>query len=478
MAFTEFYVQSTGSNLNAGSTTADSASVTSANGDWGNAAANRFTAASGTPFSGVSVGEFASIYLDAATVTTLIGRVTAINGGGASIDISTTARSGTTTTGATGRTCKIGGAWAGPNAASIFPLSFITNAAVNTSSNPVRVNVKGTGDNTTTDYTLTGAGGNMANNGPITIEGYTSSVGDGGRFLIKGPTSGTAIQLFGTTASGIFIKNMILDSNGTSGGHVAMFSTGAGGTNNSTIYNCAFRNAWGAGCTIQGGLLVECEAYVCNTVNNTASGNFLVTSGCLVRCVSHDSTGNTARPGYMINSSGAVGCSLIGCIADTNGGSGFVLNTGGTAPVCLVNCDSYGNAVDGFRDTTSSGGSARGTVYIENCNFVNNTGNGVSVVNSNPNLTSGLIINCGFYGNGTPRAATNYVISGAIDYSYNPYADAANGDFRIINGESINMGRGNFLQLSGYSKTFTSYPSVGAYQSIANTVVQKVRRVR
>jgi hypothetical protein len=60
-------MQTTGSNLNSGSTNADGAAATSTNGDWGNATANRFTAASGTPFSAVSIGDWASVYLDAAS---------------------------------------------------------------------------------------------------------------------------------------------------------------------------------------------------------------------------------------------------------------------------------------------------------------------------------------------------------------------------------------------------------------------------
>jgi hypothetical protein len=112
MAFTEFYCDaSAGANVNAGDLTANGV-VTSTNGDWGNATANRFTAASGTPFSGVSVGDFASVYLDGATIAVYIARVTAVNGGGASLDLSTTAISGTApATGATGRSCTTGGAW-------------------------------------------------------------------------------------------------------------------------------------------------------------------------------------------------------------------------------------------------------------------------------------------------------------------------------------------------------------------------------
>src|SRR5437763_1304956 len=107
MAFTEFYCDAaSGAQINAGD---NKTVVTSTNGDWGNAAANRFTAASGTPFSGVSVGDFASVYLDGATTAVYIARVTAVNGGGASLDLSSTAKCGTApTTGATGRSCTVG----------------------------------------------------------------------------------------------------------------------------------------------------------------------------------------------------------------------------------------------------------------------------------------------------------------------------------------------------------------------------------
>src|SRR5262245_42336786 len=113
MAFEEFYITGADDNVNAGSTTANTASVTETNGDWGNAAANRFTAASGTPFSAVTVGEWASIYNDGASTAVYVARVTAVNAGGASIDLSSTVKMGTApTTGATGKSCKIGGAWA------------------------------------------------------------------------------------------------------------------------------------------------------------------------------------------------------------------------------------------------------------------------------------------------------------------------------------------------------------------------------
>lgn len=108
-------MQTTGNNLNAGSTTSDNALATSTNGNWDTASANRFVAAGGaTPFLSVTVGMYASIYLDAATNAVFVSKVTAVDVGGTYIEVSKTANKlGTApTAGATGRSCKVGGAWA------------------------------------------------------------------------------------------------------------------------------------------------------------------------------------------------------------------------------------------------------------------------------------------------------------------------------------------------------------------------------
>ncbi len=80
MAFTEFYVQTTGSNLNAGSTADNAAPFTYAAGTFVQST-RVFTVASGNPQSdGVTVGMFASIYTTAgATVATFVGRVSAVD---------------------------------------------------------------------------------------------------------------------------------------------------------------------------------------------------------------------------------------------------------------------------------------------------------------------------------------------------------------------------------------------------------------
>lgn len=113
MAFENFYIRSGGSNLNAGSTNTDAATVTSASGAW-DTSTRTFTAASGTPFSGVSAGEWASIATDATgDYTPFIAQVESVGGGGASVTVSATIRQGTQpSTSGSGITCRVGGAWA------------------------------------------------------------------------------------------------------------------------------------------------------------------------------------------------------------------------------------------------------------------------------------------------------------------------------------------------------------------------------
>lgn len=131
-------MQTTGNNLNAGSTTSDNALATSTNGNWDTASANRFVAAGGaTPFLSVTVGMYASIYLDAATNAVFVSKVTAVDVGGTYIEVSKTANKlGTApTAGATGRSCKVGGAWAGTALMSSLFLSQTIDQAT-------RINVK------------------------------------------------------------------------------------------------------------------------------------------------------------------------------------------------------------------------------------------------------------------------------------------------------------------------------------------------
>jgi hypothetical protein len=168
MAFNEFYVDVLGNDLNAGSTTATTAAVTQTNGNW-STTTNIFTPVSGTPFSAVSIGDWASVYLDAAVTLVYLAQVTAVNGGGATVTLSTTAKYGTApVTGATGRSCKIGGAWA-----TAFAFIGTGTTAVYTST---RINIKTGGYNDgTNSRNWNNAGSATA---PLIWRGYNTTPGD------------------------------------------------------------------------------------------------------------------------------------------------------------------------------------------------------------------------------------------------------------------------------------------------------------
>lgn len=117
MAFTEFYISTLGSNTNSGSSNNANASFTSTNGNWQGLGISNFRPTDGqNPSGNVSVGAFASIYLDGAAESVYIARITAVqNAANGNITVSVGNSAGTPpTNGATGRSCKVGGAWKGP----------------------------------------------------------------------------------------------------------------------------------------------------------------------------------------------------------------------------------------------------------------------------------------------------------------------------------------------------------------------------
>lgn len=200
MPNTEFWNQTTGSNLNAGSTRTDAASFTYASGNWVQST-GVFTVASGDPLAdGVAVGDWASVYADGASVTGFVGRVTARTS--TTITVSLTAKSGTAPTDGTGdRTLKIGGAWAGPNGASMFPYGFIQNTMTNASGHVPRINFL-----SGTDYEIT-AGTTHSNAGPVIWAGY--------RALLSGVTAEADDDIFTATSHGFVTGDVAMLESGT-----------------------------------------------------------------------------------------------------------------------------------------------------------------------------------------------------------------------------------------------------------------------
>ena len=465
MAFQEFYCDaSAGANINAGDLTANGV-VTSTNGAW-STVTNIFTATSGTPFSGVSVGDYATLYADGATVAECVARVTAIGGGGLTLTLSTAARAGTApVTSATAISCTTGGAWKGPNAASGFPFSLTALDSllkVTTNVNP-RINMKNGTNYAITATVTTTARTNLG----YVIEGYTTTVGDGGRFTIDGGTAGASFDLFSFATSLSQMRHGILQNNGATGSAnglaIANFSI--------TLFDIVVNSVRGIGIYVNNNFLVaiQCETYSCNQSNTANMGGFIITaSGELVAhyCISHDNTGSN-NVGFGSNGGASGAVAYHHCIADSNGKYGFDARTSGNGTsASVVQCDAYNNGSDGV-----FGANQANVFSVINSNFANNGGYGINVVST---INSGILLNNGF-GSGTAAntsgqtnlpAANNLIDSGAVTYAANalPWVDAPNGDFRITLAAAKGAGIGTFTQTAASYTGAIAYPDIGAAQ--------------
>lgn len=464
MAFTEFYVQTTGSNLNAGSTTSDSAAFTYAGGTFVRST-GVFTVASGDPASdGVSVGDFASVYTTSgASVATFVGRITARDA--TTITVSLSAISGTTSSvseTSAAATCKVGGAWAGPSGAVAFPFNFAAATLTNSGGDMPRVNIKGDATETDAEYSIS-TGMTHTITGPVRFQGYTSSVGDGGKSRIDASTN--AIVYMTCSGARTDLVDLIFSGSASSGSNAGLTVTGS----NCYLHGLTVFGARSHGVVCQtgvGALLVECESYGNNTANaaNTA-GFYASVAATYVRCISHNN-GNAGSNAFGFRADAGSHVAYYHCIADSNDSDGFRMTQSGNSYIVMVGCDAYGNGGDGLEMVNS----ASCAVLIDSCNFTTNGGYGVTYSGSGG--IHGMIMNCGF-GAGTEAntsGATNAISTltelGTVNYGSNasPYVDAANGDFRITLAAAKGAGRGAFTQKQASYSGTVGYPDIGAAQ--------------
>jgi hypothetical protein len=358
----------------------------------------------------VTVGQLASVFTDGATTPVFVARVTAVNA--TTVTVSTTAKMGTApTTGASGISINVGGVWKGMNGTDAFPFSMLNGTLIGAANETLRVNFK---NNAT--YSITAACQNF-NAGPFTLQGYSSTVGDGGKAIIDGGTTGAAYVLLANFGGRAVLVDLILQNNGASSSS-SLYTTSA----SALVFRCAFNS--GRGAAVSAGadtVIIECEAYGCNQNGGVNAGVFTAGSSRMiaVRCIAHDNTAGTTN-GFGA-SSGFLHC--IDCVADSNSGSGFYASS--TGIVNLQNCVSYGNTVDGFQ-------AAAGNNFIAmNCLFVNNGAYGINL--TTPASSIALVSTNGFFGNGTAptTGVTSPVAANAITLTANPFADAPNGDFDL-----------------------------------------------
>ncbi len=451
MAYTEFYTQNGGSNLNAGSTTNNTALYTSIHGNWVNAT-GVFTPTDGVnPVSaGVAVGMFASVYVDGATEGVSISRITAVTNAVNGAITANNSRIGTKPANQTGTaTMKVGGAWLGPNAASGFPLTLATYGAnVDSSAHMSCLNLKN--DQT---YTMTASFAVTTGGGAYLVQGYTTSVRDGGRATFDGTTS-TGALITDTGISGSAWTDIIFTTSITSGATDLVITT-----RSATFQRCVFKGSRQSGFSTTAGVitLIECEAYGNCTAGTASTAGFkcVGTVAIFIRCVAHDNT----IDGFFGSGTGSY-ITLINCIADTNA-TGVDCTTAGAF---IFNSDFYNHSATGI--IFASGNT--GQVWIENCNFVLNVSAGINSVSA---VNSGFVYNCG-YGSGTQANGAdsigNLQQSGTVTYAANvtPWVDPANGDFSINLSQAQSAGRGAFTETASSYTGTVGYPDIGAAQSL------------
>lgn len=457
MAYTEFYCQNGGSNLNAGSTTNNTATYTSIHGNWTNAT-GVFTPTDGTtPASTVSVGMWASVYVDGASVGVWVGRISVVGAGVNGAITVNTSGIGAKPANQTGTaTIKVGGAWQGPNAASGFPLTLASwGANVDATPHKARINLKN--DQT---YSMT-AVFSITSGGIFAMQGYSSSEGDGGRATFDGGTSTGAI-LSSVGSAGSIIADIIFKTSITTGTASLVIATGRG-----TFVRCVFTGSRGKGLYLNSGpnLVSECEAYGNNTSNTSSQGGFYVDGGTTIfqRCVAHDNTGSNTSGFYVASN----GVNIIGCIADTNGQSGISFNVADASAIAVDSCDLYNNGSDGINIVSG----CTDPFWIENCNFIKNAGKGINNVST---VNIGYVFNCGYgagtQANGSADTLNNLVTSGAVTYANDvtPWSDPANGVWNITLAAAKNAGRGAFTETAASYGPTVGYPDIGAAQANAS----------
>jgi hypothetical protein len=425
MSYTEFYCQSGGSNLNSGSTASDSATYTATNGGW-DSGTSVFTPASGNPSASVAVGDFASVYVDGASVAVFVGRVTAVSS--TTITVSASASSGTApSTSASGRSIRVGGAWKGPNGTSGFPLAFVSAMLTNASANAPRVNLK---NNATYQITATIT---AANAGPYFIQGYASQPGDGGRATIDGGATGSSFQLLALLGTQGIFSDLIIRHNGDSGVSSGIaLGVGEYEFNRVTVANVrgsGFNNG-GTGTVT----CVECEAYACGAHGFTGPGRY-------IRCVAHHNLGSAAA-GFSVAAS-----VCVGCIADSNVGHGFLMVS--SSHGLLIQCVAAGNGVDGVNNV------GLGILRCENTILATNGRYGVNDYSGLGGMGAQLA-NCAFYGNvlGAINGSNVSGHAGTINLTGNPFVNPAAADFSLNNLDGAgalcrHAARGSFTT-SGY----------------------------
>lgn len=439
MAFVNFYLVAGGAgsaDINAGSSIG-AAQATTTNGSW-NSGTGVFIAASGTPFAATQVGDYASVYVDGATVTTFVGKVTTVTSSTQiTVDVATIKYGTVPSTSATGRSCTINGSW---NTEQVLAAGGLASTTV-----PQSTKINITGNLTTTaTRTISMAG---ATTTPLWFSGYNTTPGD----LDNDTTNALAKPIW--TLGATFLLQ-------ATGAHQWWSSLNVVANRNSA--------AWQTQGT--GFLMVRTR------IENTSSGS---------NAFALDVTNNTGQryaycwfkvpatatgSGNVVVGTGLV--SFVGCVSD--GGGKAAYDGSNQSPEYLA-CVAL-NGVVGFLSTTSR-------LAILNCTISNISGDGVKSTGTPSGgsiVVGSLFRSIGGYGiNNASGTNTNLVIRTCNDfYSCTSGAENGFGDSPAFFGQTdlsdpvtsasdMTPVSGSNARNNGFpgifeNQSYSSYPAIGA----------------
>jgi hypothetical protein len=395
-----------------------------------------------------------------------VGRVTARDA--TTITVSLTAKAGTAPVdGTSNRTLKIGGRWKGPNGTEDFPFGFVVQALNNGTDLTPRVNLIGS-FNVSNAVTH-----NIADAGPVVWQGAFSTPGDGSFAVINAGASAsfTMLTMGSSSCRRQWLQDVVFEAGMTTGAVPAVALTSViGGARNVLVKNS---RGIGLSCTGTGSTYIACEAHNCNqSLNANTPGILIGSSSRWIRC----SAIANGRDGFGTGAGASINPTLENCISMSNSAAGYSFKAPtGTAgsSLTMIHCDAFSNAGDGLLIEAATLG---GKVFLENCNFVNNSGWGV---NQNDALSHLLLMrNCAFpvgayantLGDVNVPATTNGVHADlTVNYPTGqlPWVDAVNGNFTAA-GPSRRAAYAAFAANSQYMRTTLATRDLAAIQGPGN----------
>jgi len=329
-----------------------------------------------------------------------------------------------------------------------------------------RLNVKASGTYTLTATVNVTVAGTVAA-GRVTIQGYSATIGDGGKPTITSATNGVALFTMNAAHFTTF-KDLVLT-------HTAATRGDAVATVTAASTDARFENLTIDGCAV--GLdgttrftsyaAVNCEIKNCTShgISADGGGELSLVSGCYI----HDNAGH----GVATLTSGTARYELVRNIIESNGGRGFYDSATSRTQVHKFYDNTFYNNANSGIDIAATTGSA--TLALVNNVLANNGAYGIKVDDAAAETDARVLVQKknAFYNNTSGARSGMTAAADDISLSDNPFTDAPNGDFSLNNV----AGAGAALRSAAFPGAFpggltTGYGDVGAAETVRPTPAQ------